>query len=71
MKPETFIDEIDNLVREWNSYEGGRGSVPRKQLEAIYFKLREHTVHDIAKLVEAHDRVACDKANLTAWQGKA
>jgi hypothetical protein len=54
---ERFVDDVNNLVREWASDEPKAGAIPREALRFIYDGIRERAVNDVATWQEQ-----CDKA---------
>jgi hypothetical protein len=51
-----FVNDVDNLVREWASDEPKAGAVPRDALRFIYDRVREQAVHDIADWQKQRDK---------------
>jgi hypothetical protein len=51
-----FQAAVDNLVREWATDEPRAGAIPREELRAIYHKVCEQAVKEVADWQEQRDK---------------
>jgi hypothetical protein len=52
MKLNDFINAVDELVWQWETKDS---VTPRAELEAIFNKVRESAVHDLAEAIRQRD----------------